>query len=1333
MKRLTIKSFTAMAAITMAVVAAAAVASAVWIAATAGGTRWLLTAAAPLVIDNFSARKIDGKIIDHLLLTGVRFNLAQQKLEVDRVELRWKPLLLLTGTVAVQELTLNGVRIQDDAPPDNKPPVLAWPRVSQFEQLFDGTILRLRVTDLMYRRLREQPVRVASIACSAAWQAGALSISGLDVVSPSGFIHGNISAGFKRPSLTADLAIALTQPIAEMDRFSVQVRPGSDTGPEQFVGAVTVAGSAGTRKLLELGGDIGMARKAINLRRLHLTRPGQKGLVTGDGSLTFTNRESVVVVRAKATGLDLAPELNVPTDLSGILEFAGTMDSYRGTITIANKARGWQAATVSAVYNGTREGVKLAPLTGSVLDGSVAGNLEMNWREGFALQGSIRGKNLNPARIAPTWKGIANFTAAGKLAWSGKEPLTGSVSGALLESSLHGQALTGEVKAHFAGNDLFLTRLALQGKGFDLHAAGELKQRVVIAARITDFSRLVPGAAGTLQADGWVRWRDRLLSGSVAATGSTLSYNGTRIAAANLTARLNQDTGSPLHIAASLRDVIYEGYTLNAVTVAADGTLSRHSVSAALHSAGAEARLTLAAGYNAGIWKGKITRLAGSDRNGTWAMTSPAVFSVSTEKVSLSPLTLSAGAAEHLEVAADLALNPLSGQVRAQWDGLNLSRANPYLKDVLITGKSHGAIRIGFLSGKRLTLAGSAFGNGTFSGQGSSMTIRQSRITFDGGEQGMRADIELSTADGGSLKGNFSSTDPLRLTMPEKGKMTTEVSGIDLALFKPWFPPDTVLEGHISGRARGSMLPGQRFELDGTASVSGGKLHQQRPDGELNLAFASATASWGWRGETLSGDLSLTMAEYGQARGNFKLPVPARFPVAVNPTGPIRASLVGKVQEKGIITAMFPGLVQESSGDLDADLGISGTWEAALVEGKLQLAKAGAYLPTAGIHLKDVQLTARLKKNLIIIDSFKAVSGPGHIEGTALISLTGWQVTNYRGTIRGENFQAVFFPELQVLSTPNLTFEGTPQKITMRGELRLPDVHIIGAQTSPVVAPSSDVIREGRVVPVAKASPLVMDVRVRLLLGDQVFIKVSGIDAQLGGAMDLSLSSLDRITSKGEIKVVKGRYRTYGVNLEIVRGRLFFAGGPVNRPSLDFLALRTVGDVRAGVTVAGTLQRPVTKLYSEPAMPDVDILAYIVLGHPLGSSGEQAGLMAQAAGALLTSSKASVLQDQLKNRLGLSTLEIQGGVRGSATPMGYKPLQVTAPGAIPAPVQPGISETVLTVGKFLTPRLYISYGRSLFTGTNLFLLRYDIFKQWQIESQTGSESGVDLFYKLEFK
>lgn len=1330
MKRLTRQSLAATVAIAVAGTATAVI---FWVAATTQGTRWLLTSVAPLSGISFTAQKIEGRFIDHLLLKDVRLNLAQQKLEIAAIELRWKPLLLLTGTVAVKELTIDGVKIQDDSPPSNKPPILAWPKASGNAQLFDAAIGRLRVTDLIYRRLREEPVQVTSITGSALWQDGILSISELKAVSPSGQIDGNISAGFNQPSLTSDLAIALTQPIAEMNRFSLQARRGSGTGPEPFVGTVMIAGSTGTRKLLEIGGDIGMARNAIHLRRLHLTRPGQKGLLTGDGSLAFTTLESVLSLQIKVDGLDLGPKLNMPTDLSGTLKFAGTLDSYRGGFTLDNQAHGWQSATVSASYHGTRKGMKLAPLTARVIDGSLAGNLDIDWRKGFTIRGALNGRNLNPARIAPDWIGVANFNASGSVAWSGEAPVTGSISGSLLESRLHGQALTGGLKADFAGNNLSLARLALQGKGFDLHASGELNQRLLLTAKISDFSLLVPGSAGTLRSEGWLRWRDGHLSGAIAGTGNGLAYAGTRIAAVNLTARLDPGTGYPLHVAASLQDAVYDNYKLSTVSLAADGTLSRHAIHATLRSTGAEARLGLSAGYKNGIWQGEITRLAGSDANGPWHMAAPAVFAVSTGKLSLSTLTLTAGAAEHLELSAELALNPMTGQVRAQWTGINLARANPYLKDMRITGKSDGKLRLGFLSKERLVMSGSATGSGTFTGQGGSITLQRSQLTFDGGEQGLRVGMSLATADGGTLKGTFSSSAPFRLIMPEKGELTAELTAIDLALFKPWIPSDTRLEGRLSGQAKGIMLPGQRFELDGNAVLTGGMVHRQRPEGELKLTFTSAKASWNWRGEALSGAVSLAMAEYGQARGSFQLPVPARFPVAVNPKGPLKASLVGTVQEKGIITTLFPGLVQESSGELDADIGVSGTWEAPVIGGKLRLAKAGAYLPTAGIHLKDVQLSARLEKNLILIDSFKAVSGPGHIEGTALISLAGWRVTGYQGTIRGENFQTVHFPELHIMSTPNLSFEGAPQKLKLRGELRLPELKIVGTSSHSAVAPSSDVIREGVAVPVAKSSPLVLDVKVKVLLGEKVFVKVSGIDAQLGGAVDLSLSSLDRITSTGEIKVVKGQYRTYGVNLEIVRGRLFFAGGAINRPSLDFLALRTIGTIRAGVTVTGTLQRPVTKLYSEPSMPDVDVLAYIVLGHPLGSSGEQAGLVTQAAGALLTSSQAAVLQDKIKNRLGLSTLEIQGGVGGTTGAMGYKPLQVTPPGAIPEAQKSGITETVLTVGKYLTPQLYISYGKSLFTGNNLFLLRYDIFKQWQIETQTGTESGADLFYKLEFK
>ncbi len=1195
-----------------------------WIAATTQGTFWLLTTAAALTDIGFTVEKREGRLLDHLLLSGVRLRMAPLTVAIDRLELRWEPYLLLAGTVALQKLTLSGVRIQDDSPADNKAPVLAWPKLPESAHLLDGRIELLQVSDLSYRRQLELPVQVANFNSSVIWQDSVLSINQLSAGSPYGQINGSVSAGFKQPSLTADLRVALPKPLAEMDTFTLKAARSSAVSPEQLAGSIAVTGMAGKQLMMELSGEVGMARDAFKLRGIRLTRPGRMGVITADGTLGLATLEAVLSLQVKASGLNLSPELNVPTDISGSLLFAGTLKSYKGNFTLANTSQGWQAAALSAAYQGTGEGLKLTQLTGSILDGSLSGNLDINWQNGFNLQGELNGSALNPGRIAPDWKGVVNFNASGNMGWSAKAPMTGSIKGALLESRLHGRELTGDLLLDFSGSNISLSRLALQGKGFDLHASGDLQQRLTVAAQISDLSRLVPGSAGKLQAEGWVRRRDRQFSGSCSATGSNLAYAGARISTARVAARLDEGTGFPLHATASLRNVVYKGYSLNSVTLATDGTLLSHNLNAALRSAGAEAELAITAAYNEGLWKGEITRLAGKDSSGPWRLANAAGFEVSAGKILLSPLSLTAGPGERLEIAIDLSMNPLSGQVRA------------------------------------------------------------------------------------------------------------ELTQIDLARLKPWLAGDTRLEGHISGRAKGIMLAGQRFEVDGTAEINEGKVHRKISGRELDLAFTS-TASCSWRGEALTGSLFLKMADHGQARTDFRLPIAARYPVVVDPQGTLQASLLGQFHDKGSISTMLPEFVQESFGELDADVVVKGTWQAPQIGGTLQLSKGGAYLPTVGIHLREARIAAHLEKDLIRIDSFRALSGAGHIEGTALVKIAGFRMLSYEGTIRGENFQTYYFPELQILSSPGLSFEGTAENLSLRGELLLPEMLFIGAQSPKAVGTSSDVIREGKIVTPTKRSPMVLDVKVRTVLGERVFVKVAGINAQLGGTLDLSLSTLDRITSKGEIKVIKGHYRTYGVDLEIVRGRLFFAGGPINSPSLDVLALRTIGSVRAGVTVTGTLQKPVTKLYSEPAMPDVDVLAYIVLGHPLGSNTQQASLVAQAAGAVLTSGQAETMQEQIKKQLGLSTLEIQGGVGGSTSHMGYKPLQVTPPGAIPASQLPGNTDTVLTVGKYLTPQIYVSYGKSIFTGSNLFLLRYDIFKKWQIETQTGSESGIDLFYKFEFK
>ena len=106
--------------------------------------------------------------------------------------------------------------------------------------------------------------------------------------------------------------------------------------------------------------------------------------------------------------------------------------------------------------------------------------------------------------------------------------MRGALTGRLLESRLHGQELRGQLAAAFAGKKLRIDRLLLVGNGFDLRGFGELGRRLTLSARVSDLSRLLPKAAGTLNAEAWIRYRDSLLSGAADVTGSDLAVAGDR-------------------------------------------------------------------------------------------------------------------------------------------------------------------------------------------------------------------------------------------------------------------------------------------------------------------------------------------------------------------------------------------------------------------------------------------------------------------------------------------------------------------------------------------------------------------------------------------------------------------------------------------------------------------------------------------------------------------------------------------------------------------------------------------------------------------------------------
>ncbi len=330
--------------------------------------------------------------------------------------------------------------------------------------------------------------------------------------------------------------------------------------------------------------------------------------------------------------------------------------------------------------------------------------------------------------------------------------------------------------------------------------------------------------------------------------------------------------------------------------------------------------------------------------------------------------------------------------------------------------------------------------------------------------------------------------------------------------------------------------------------------------------------------------------------------------------------------------------------------------------------------------------------------------GSGYIGGNGTAQLENRQISTFQGTLKGERFQAVNLPELQASISPELTLTGTAKKVSVRGSILIPEALIREEQKETLIKPSPDVVIQGKQEKPKQTLPFAVDAAITVTLGDQVLVKAYGIDTRLTGKVDITMKDPNDIRASGNISTVKGKFDAYGVKLDVRRGRIAFGGGPVDQATLDILALRKVNDVSAGVLVTGTPVSPLVNLYSDPAMPDMDILSYIVLGRPRGSAGQaDTALLARAAGALLTSGKSSAIQKQL----GLDVIDVES-------------------------TDGGISQSIVRVGKYLSPKLYVSYGRSIFTGENLFGVKYSLSRRVDVESTTGNESSAVIYYKIEF-
>ncbi len=1284
-----------------------AIVAAGWLLGTTEGARFLLAKTAESAGARLEIGNLEGRLLDELRLEKATVATPLFSLKIKSLRLHWNPGMLLTGNFAVQSLDLRGVDIQDNRPKKEEPLDLSWPTLSGTVIRLNGWISSLTLHDLSYRRNASEPVIVSEMTGRVDWHGGQAAFTKLFLRTPTGTVTGDAGISFRKPLLNLFATVIPKEPVAGFSRLLVLAELSPGKGTDQASGRIQAVAATLKHRTIHFSTDIGIASTSLRLSDLSLTEADRKGKLTGNAEISFSGRSPAVTARLLADKLDLSAEVPALPPLDGTIDMSGTLAKYRGTLRLATSGQGIHSGSVDGSFTGNTEEVSLILDKGSWLGGTLTGSLAARWSDGLFLSAALSGRNFNPARVTPDWDGVVNLDMSGEMHKSDTAPLQGKISAKLLSSQLRGRQLTGELAARIDNQDIIIDRLLLRGKGFDISASGNIARKISFDFLADDLGGLVPGTAGYLRVTGDVSRKAGRFGGNATGTAKALRVESLRLKTASFTAALSDTKDQTLKLHLAAQNLGYGTFLAKEAGLDISGTLDHHRIELEATSTAGSLRTSLEGKYQSGIWAGNIVTLSGKDTFGPWRMEQATRLTLSSRGAILSPFILSGSSGERIELSGEWFRSPPGLTLDTTWKKLNLARAGQWFPELQLKGISSGTLSLVAPPGGSPKISGTIQASGSLMANGFRTQIRTGTVRLETVAGKIRAETILDLAAQGKLTAKLVADVPKTLTIPDHGDFEARLDGVNMGIFHTWLPEGLSLEGVLSAHTVGKLLPGRQLQLTAKADIARGVFRQQQKGGEIRADLRTATLSLDWHDQTLDGTVAVELADTGNLKGSFRLPLPARLPLAMNPEGAVSATLQGKVRENGIMTALFPGMIQESKGELEMNLQAGDTWKNPNLSGTLLLSRAGLYLPRAGIHLSDLKLSAHLERDRITVDSFSARSGQGTINGTASVLLKGWKPVSYQGSIRGNQFQFMYLPELQVQGSPHFDFSGTMKKLTVRGDLLISDLTVTGSQTRSLVRPSEDVVIVDAPRKNERALPIDLDIKIKVAFGDRVYVKMSGIDARLDGTVDVTMTSLKDIRGKGEIRVVKGSYKAYGVDLEITKGRISFTGGPVSQPVLDILALRKVNDISAGVIVAGTINRPIIRLYSEPAMSDSDIMGYMVLGQPLSGDQGQIAAVMSAARLLLSASQSTGLNDQIMNKFGIDSIGVEQD-------------------------KSDITKSIVTVGKYLTPKLLISYGRSLFSSTTYLKARYTFSKRWEVETWTGTESGLDVYYKINF-
>lgn len=515
-----------------------------------------------------------------------------------------------------------------------------------------------------------------------------------------------------------------------------------------------------------------------------------------------------------------------------------------------------------------------------------------------------------------------------------------------------------------------------------------------------------------------------------------------------------------------------------------------------------------------------------------------------------------------------------------------------------------------------------------------------------------------------------------------------------------------VAQGSLEGKGDIRRTPEGALFGSATLSSASGSVAEEGQESDPLLSYEGFTLAAELSGETAHATTRMAFNEGGLVEGELTVGALSSAAPTLDGHGKLAIADLSPI---GLFVPQLANIKGSASGEAT----VTGTTVEPNISGSAQAQGVAAELPVLGLQLKDGDIR-------VSASGAGAIALEGHItsgKGQLLLEGSGPSITELAISMSGKDVLAANIPAANVVVAPDLELKRKDERMDLTGKVTVSSANIDLTKLpkgSNVTEASADVVVVDDPTPEAKAAKAMqLYTHVTVVLGEglqareleKVKLVGFGLDARLGGQLEVSEAPGGDPLGAGEVRL-EGKYKAYGQDLTIQTGRLLYANTPLGDPQLDIVAVRVVDDVTAKLSVTGSAQGPILQVSADPSMPQTAALSYLVTGKPIDQVGSGEGDLVQSAARSLGGAAGNFLAKNIGKRIGIDEI----GVGDSSE----------------------IGGSAFTVGQYLSPRLYISYGVGIFEPGQVVTLRYRISRKFNVEASQGPKSQrAGINYKQE--